>query len=414
MKKYVFIVPSVANMGGAQMYIRNKVLFLRENDWLVDVILAQGGNATLVELKDYDFVIPELAFDIYCFSKRKKNTVIEEIIKKICFDQFSEIVIESTCITESSWAEAVAKRIGAIHISFLLQEDNAVLNKGMRDFFLFKHSRRELIGITETSLMMMLEPFHPITKEESYWLPAYCNNVEADVESPYIGQIKNLDYDFLVGMLSRLEKPFVIPSIRDFCQYTQTHQDKKFLFLLMGDAPTGSGVLPQILDLIKEKAPNVCVIVTGYLYPVPTKLLEMCDAFFSSAGSGWVCMRSGVPTISYDGNDLKPIGVLGRGTQNALFRCENEPPQDFSVLMDQILIEKSIRKELPNYEGGLPDFSDHMKALKETAPEKKYFDVESIKPESKSDYKLKWALSVIGPENYLRLGFMKERWTRRK
>ena len=414
MKKYVFVVPTVANMGGAQMYIRNKVLWLRQRGWIVDVIAAQGGVAKLSELQEFNSVLPELAFDILNYAQNRKEKVINAIVRRICAGKTDETVIESTCISESSWAEAVAKQIGAKHISFLLQEDNYVLNKGMQNFFLYKLRRKELFGITNAALLAMFKPFHPISNEESYRLAAYCNNVEADVECPYIELVRSIEHDYIVGVLSRLEKPFVIPAIRDFCYFTKDYSDKKFLLLLMGNAPKGSGVLKQIKDVIGELSSNISIFETGYIYPVPTKLLEECDAFFTSAGSSWACMRSGVPTITYDGNDNRPIGILGRTTTNTLFRGENEPPQDFSKLMDDILFEKKYKKEAPNYRDGLPDFSDHMKALEETAPEKEYYDVESIKPESKSDYKLKWALSVIGPENYLKLGSLKEKWTRRK
>lgn len=413
MRKYVFIVPSIANMGGAQMYIRNKVLWLRQHGWEVDVIVSQGGVAKLSELQEFNYAVPESAFDIYNYSDRRKKRVIDRFVQKIASTRTEDTVIESTCTSESTWAEAVASRIGAKHISFLLQEYNALSNTGTRNFFLFKHKRKELFGITNTSLSAMFETFHPIAKEESYRLPAYCNNVEADVDSPYIKQSKDAVCDYRIGLLSRLEKSFVIPAIKDLCQFAKNHHDKKFLLLLMGNAPKGSGVLSQIQDYISEQTTNVFVIATGYIYPVPTKLLEECDAFFTSAGSSWACMRSGVPTITYDGNDNRPIGILGRTTNNTLFRGENEPPQDFSKLMDEILIEKKYPKEGPNYRQGLPDFSDHMKALEETAPEKEYFDVESIKPETRTDIKLKWALSIIGPENYLRLGSLKEKWTKR-
>lgn len=412
MNKYVFIVPSLANMGGAQMYVRNKVLWLRQYGWTVDVLLAQGGAANLRELKEFDYVLPELAFDILNYSKKKKRKVIDAIVKRLGPKTYEEIVIESTCISESSWAEAVALRVGAKHICYLLQEDNTILNKGMLDFFLYKLKRKELFGITETSLTTMFNNYYLIPKEESYQLPAYCTNVEADVESPYIEQAKRINHDYLVGMLSRLDKPFVLPSIKEFCKYANIHQDKNFLFLLMGDAPKGSGLLTQIRELVKETAPNVSILATGYLYPVPTRLLEMCDAFFTSAGSSWVCMRSGVPTIAIDGNDFKPIGVLGRTAQHSLFRGEGEPEQDFAKLMDDILMEKKYKKESPIYREGLPDFSDHMKALAMTSQEKEYYDVESIKPETKSDYKLKLALFIIGPSNYLKLGVLKQNWKR--
>lgn len=414
MKKYIFIVPSVANMGGAQMYIRNKVLWLRQRGWIVDVIMSQGGQTELVELQEFGFVVPEIAFDIYNYSERRKKKVINRIVQKIGSARKEGTVIESTCTSETTWAEAVASRIGATHISFLLQEYNALSNSGTRNFFLFKLRRKELFGITESSLYTMFESFCPISKEESHRLPAYCNNVEADVESPYIKQAKEAVCDYRIGLLSRLEKTFVMPAIKDLCTYAKMHQDKQFLLLLMGNAPKGSGVLSQIEDCIRERVSNISVLTTGYIYPVPTGLLEECDAFFTSAGSSWACMRSGVPTITYDGNDNQPIGILGRTTKNTLFRGENEPPQDFSKLMDDILVEKKYTKQAPNYKDGLPDFSDHMKALEETATERKYYDVESIRPETKSDFKLRLALSIIGPKNYLRLGFLKEKWSRRK
>lgn len=413
MRKYVFIIPTVANMGGAQMYIRNKLLWLRQQGWEVSVIVAQKGVARLKELQEFDLVVPELAFDIYNYSPKKKKKVIDFIVKKVCRGRIDELVIESTCISESSWAEEVARCINAKHISFLLQEDNTIINKGVQDFFMFKLRRKELFGITDVSLATMFSSFYSIKKEDSYSLPAYCNNVEADVDSPYIKKVKDAVCDYRIGMLSRLEKPFVTPAIKDFCLYAQAHHDKRFLLLLMGNAPKGSGILDQIKGQIKEYATNISVIATGYLYPVPTKLLEMCDAFFTSAGSSWVCLRSGVPTISIDGNDFKPIGILGRTTQHSLFRGENEPPLDFSKLMDDILIEKKYTKASPSYRKGLPDFSDHMKAVEDSSSEKEYYDVESIQPESMSDYKLKWALSVIGPENYLKLGYLKKKWLKK-
>lgn len=393
------------------MYIRNKVLSLRENGWMVDVILAQRGKAKLSELQEFDFVIPELSFEIFNYSKKTKERVINEIVNRIQIDFPDEVVIESTCISESSWAEAVAERLGAKHISFLLQEENIVRNSGMQKFFAFKHARKELFGISETSLQMMFESFSPISKEESYWLPAYCNNVEADVDSPFIHQMNSLNYDYLIGMLSRLDKPFVLPAITDFYQYAQKHQDKKFVLLLMGDAPKDFDALEQIKKILNRQVSNVTLIATGYMYPVPTRLMEKCDAFFTSAGSSWTCMRSGVPTITYDGNDLKPIGILGRTTMNPIFRGEDEPQQDFSELMKQILEDGIFKKEIPHYEEGLPDFSNHFESLSKTSPVKEYYNVEAISLESLSDYKLKWALAVIGPQRYLKLGSLKQRWS---
>lgn len=414
MKKYIFIAPTVANMGGAQMYIRNKMLWLKQQGWDVDIIVAQGGAAKLVDLQRFECVVSELAFDILNFSEKKKVKVVNKIVHRIGAVKTDNVVIESTCISETLWAEAVAKRIFAKHFVYLLQEENKINNKGVQDFFLFKLKRKELYGIIEPSLDKMFRPFYQIANNEMYHLPAHSENVEADIDSPFINLVSKSKKDYVVGMFSRLDKPFVIPAIKKFCQYANNHHDSKYLLLVMGDAPEGVNLGKKILNLIKKTTRNVSLVLTGYIYPVPTRLLKLCDVFFSSAGCAWVCARSGVPTIAIDGNDFSPIGILGRTTTHALFRGENESKQDFFKLMDEVLTEKKHKKESPYYKEGLPDFGDHIKALEESVSEKEYFDVESIKPETKMDFKLKYALAVIGPKNYLKLGALKEKWTKRK
>ncbi len=277
----------------------------------------------------------------------------------------------------------------------------------MQRFFSFKHKRRELVGIADTSLSDMFAPFQPLVKEESYRLPAYCNNVEADVEHPLINTVNSSTSDVVVGTLSRLDKPFVMPAIKQFCDYANKNKNKTFLYLLMGGAPEGSTIPEEIKTYISSKTKNVELLMIGYLYPVPTRLLEVCNVFFTSAGSCWACMRSGVPTISIDGNDYLPIGILGRTTQNTLFRGETEPPLDFSTLMDEILIQRKYKKEEPNYKSGLPDFQNHMDFLASSKPEKDYFDMDSIRIEDASEWILKWALAIIGPKMYQKLGAIK-------
>lgn len=407
MKKYVFLAPNIANMGGAQMYIRNKVLYLKDKGWETDVITEWDGVPAIEELKQFKIKVPEIAFDIYCYSRRRRKKVVSHLSQLIKNKDYEEIVIESTCIQECTWAEEVAKEIGAKNFCFLLQEDNYVTNSGMQQFFSFKHKRRELVGIADTSLSDMFASFQPLAKEDSYRLPAYCNNVEADVEHSLIKIVENSNEDIVVGTLSRLDKPFVMPAIKEFCVYANKHKEKKFLYLLMGGAPEGSSIPNDIQAYVSSYAKNVELVMVGYLYPVPTRLLELCDVLFTSAGSCWACMRSGVPTISIDGNDFSPIGILGRTTQNTLFRGDSEPRLDFSTLMDEILVKRKYIKEEPNYKSGLPDFQSHMDFLASSSQDKVYFDMDSLKVEGRSDRILKWALAIIGPKMYQRLGAIK-------
>lgn len=409
MKKYVFLTPTIASMGGAQMYIRNRALDVQEKGWKVDIITAQKGKVYIPELREYDFCIPELEFCYYLFSKKKRNYIIDIICKRILDAEYDEIVIESTCLSESTWAEVIAQRCNARHFAYLLQEDNTLISKIDQDFINFKFQRRELASITDQSAYDMFSNFSPITMEESAGchLPAYCNNVEEDIDSEWLYKIKSNHFDYLVGCLSRLNKPFIIPALNQFEKYVRAHQNKRYLLVMIGGAPESSHFEKNIRRKFRH-VNNVDLLITGYMFPISTRLLNTFDAFFTSAGSSWVCMRSGIPTISFDGNDFMPIGVLGRTTNHSLFRGDNEPPLDFASLMDEILIKGSFERQESHHELNKPDFTQHDSYRQKMSRNKEYFSFENAKLNA-SDKRLSFMLCIIGSNAYFRLGAFKRK-----
>ena len=179
--------------------------------------------------------------------------------------------------------------------------------------------------------------------------------------------------------------------------------------LLIGDTMGKSTAGAEISERLLREKDNVELIMTGYMYPIPTKLLEKCDVFFTSAGSAWVCARSGVPTIVYDGNDLKPIGILGRTTHSCLFRNDDEPVQDFTKLMNQILVDKKYGKHAPSYEDGLPDFRDHINFINQSEKENKYFDLSVLHVENKIEKIHKFFVVLLGDVIYGKILTLKAR-----
>ncbi len=407
MKKYIFFASCIKNMGGAQMYLRNKCLYLQDQGWDVSLVSAQKGKIYISELKRYNWFIPELGFNYYLFSRRKRERIVNEIIEKFIQKQYEDIVIESTCMSECTWGEVVAEKIGARHLCYILQEYNAANSLTEQKFLRFKYDRHELAGIVEKSLQNLFASFYPIDAAKSYFLPAYCNNVVEDIDSEDLKSINCQDYDYVVGCLSRLDKPFIIHALSDFINYAQSHSEKKFLLLMIGGSPEGSMFEKNIRKQF-ENVKNVTLYITGYLFPVPSQLLDICDAFFTSAGSSWVCMRSGVPTISYDGNDFRPIGILGRTTNSSLMRADNEPVQEFSSLLDDILEKGVYTKEKQTHEQNKPDFTEHDNFLSEMAKKKEYFGFDNVSLNN-AEKKLSLLLRIVGAENYYRLGAWKKK-----
>lgn len=412
--KYIIITPSIINMGGAQMYVRNKVVYMQEKGWKVDLISAQQGKVYIPELRQFGCLIPELGFGYYLFSKRKREKIIERLINRALDDQYDEIVIESTCISECTWAEVLAERCNARHLAYLLQEDNTLTSETDQQFVKFKFDRRELACIADPSAYNMFALFSPISMQQSIEcrLPAYCNNVVEDIHSEWIDIIKAKKYDYLIGCLSRLDKPFILPAVKDFIHFAESHPDNRMLLVMMGGAPEGSNSEKDLRKII-SKVGNVELLVTGYLFPVSTQLLAMFDAFFSSAGSAWVCMRTGIPTVSYDCNDLKPIGILGRTTKHSLFRDDTELPLSLCSLFDEIVIKKNFSREASAHELNKPDFTSHDQFLQQMLKDKQYFSFGNPKLGT-SEKKLAFMLRLIGAKAYAKLGKIKRNYLRHK
>ena len=399
MKKYIIITPTINYMGGAQMYVRNKILFCREKGWETLVIAGQGGNVVIPELKEFKNTFYELNFPSYFYSKRVKNRILNKLISLAKIKDNDEVIVESTGISNATWAELLSSKTGAKHLFFLLQERNKVVNKGLQQFMKFKLERREIAGIKKNSLSDMFRPFLVIDESESYRLSAKCNNVVEEVDSPLAKEIDEKKYDFIVGLISRLDKPFVQPAVTDFCSFTVKHPNKSFLFLVIGDAPANTGITQDLKNQIKQYD-NIDLIVTGYLYPIPLCLIRKCDVCLASSGSTRVGERSGVPTISFDGNDLKPIGIMGKTTNSSLFREAGQPIPKLDNLLNDILIKKKYDKEEPSYSSLKPDFKPHFDFVNASETKKEYFDVNTIKRETRDEKVVSAVLALIGAERY--------------
>ena len=58
------------------------------------------------------------------FTKRKRLSVEKKMAKLICDKSYDKIILESTSLTVSTWAESVASIVRAKHIVYLIQERN--------------------------------------------------------------------------------------------------------------------------------------------------------------------------------------------------------------------------------------------------------------------------------------------------
>lgn len=399
-KKYVFFTPRICNMGGAENYINSKKQWLEENGWVVDVIFYDDGPVFLKNVKDCHNRFDELEYPTFYYTKRKQQTTAKRIAKVINNRHYLQLIFESSDIVRALWAELVAKECNARHLYYDLQEFHNISNPYIADFVVFKFNRHELAGIGKNSMHeLMGQCGIDVPIGDKFRLLAYNNRPIADFDHPLIDEIKNLPHDYIVGSIGRLEKPFVIPSIKSFLEYAKIDSDHKYILLLIGDCSPGYNNRKQIEELC-SKVDNVRLIITGFIAPIPTCLIELCDMCFSCAGSASVSKMRGVPTVSIDVTDLLPIGVLGYTTVNSLNR-QDEPVLPLSYYFDIILKKHKYVKSNPDVQAPVTYIS-HFEYLEKAAAECEYYDMKRV-TWPKGVFASKTLMPIIGPKRYFEL-----------
>lgn len=397
MKRYIFLTPSIQNMGGAELYVRSKMVWLRHNGWSVDVVYIKGETIYIPEFKDCKYCISELKYPTFCYNKYRRKKILGNLIN-ICHGSstYEEIVIESTSVSISTWGELLSSEIHAKHLLYTLQEDNTISNDSLIKYLLFKYGRKELAGILPRSIYDMLHQVTDVKINNDYFLSAKQGNPVEDIDHPFVELIKDSTYDYVIGSVCRLDKPCILPTYKEVLNYIICHPDKKFILLLIGDAPKETGITEYIKNEA-TKVPNLQLFITGYLYPVPLRLIRLCDVCYSTSGSAYLSAKVGVPTISIDGKDFLPIGIVNYTTKNRLFR-DNEPIRPISEYFDEILIKHTypITDAEPYPE---VDYQDHLSFLSHSSLTKDYYDIHSLSWNSNQVIQ-KILMPIIGPYAY--------------
>ena len=384
MKKYVFLTFAVAGIGGTQIFVRNKLLFLRRQGYQVTVITTEPGryeDICVEELRPhFGFITPELIKNPYLYGRKSREDILSRLSHHIDPQNGDEITIESNFIAVTLWGELLARKLHARHCIFLIQEDYRLPFPKWLRFFAFKYRRGELAANTPHALSKLFKGFLDIPAGKNGALTAYCSNVVEACDSRFTPMIDGAD--FYIGSIGRLNKPFVLPMIGDVVEYAGRHPDKRFLLVLFGGSPESSDV-----DAVTEKcaaSPNLHLVVTGPIFPVPKHLIEKMDVFISSAGAAATSADLGRPTIVIDAHDFEPIGVLHHTTEEMVHRDPALPHPSTGALLDEIL----VGKKYPPQASRLQDepavmercFQEHMTYFGQADAELKYYPVWKVAP----------------------------------
>ena len=353
-KKYVFLQGTVAGVGGAQMYSITKARWLRENGWDVAVVYAADGDAVL----DYSGIQLEHCEALFLRPGALPRGVIEKTLNGMAslFSGADQIVIETNVIDFSVWGELFAEKFNGTNFIFSLGEKPPLTSKEEREFYKAKYRRGELASITESFLdALFLE--HEIGYKEAI-LIAHEGSAVADIpiEEDFLPQ----DCDYVIGLVSRLEKSFVRDAVQGIAAFAKKYRDKKICCVCVGNSSDRAAVNFIQKNLSGEK--NVCLMVLGEFSPLPRKLLASFDVAVAKAGCVHCCLEAGVLTIAYKMDEDVPMGVVCYDIPAGA----KEPSSNGHSLVDyleRVLVVQVYKNAIYPYEKRNVDFTLHQRFL---------------------------------------------------
>lgn len=341
-RTYVILCDVVGYISGAVIYYRNKVKYLCSRDWTVKILPIRRGEI-YVEGLDAHLV------GVFPFLREHPNEFsAEQLSKKI--DQMSDAVgnVEGFCVVEtgtdwsSYWGELLAQRLHARHFIYFLDESTDKVQNYL-DFFYFKLRRKELSCISKSTARKMFEGMSTVSQSELRSFSAYCTNSIQDFDNAFSRHIKQ--HEFNIGSIGRLDKPYVTKMLTDINAFANEYPRLDIQVVLFGGADRNT--VKKIRRFV-SRSDNITLMVSGYMWPLPKKTLEMMDVFVSAAGSASVSAKYlGIPTVALDVLGNGAIGFVGEEDYNRdhLYRDqENESPDNLQPYLAKVLSGTVVKR----------------------------------------------------------------------
>lgn len=386
MSKLYIILGFKAGISGGQIYVYNKTKYLEKYGWKVTVIDPIDSQPIYIEYlqKFKKNIVKELNTKPYFLSKKQKNEVLNRLISLSGWNkEFDDVVVESNTIAFSLWGELLAKKLNAKHLALLI---DAFFTDDMKydhmDYLNFKLNRKELAGINVNSLKELFKGYRTLKEEEKYSLSFVCVNSVEDVE--YKEQIDKNKYDYVIGSVGRLDKPFVPDMAKSVVDFANKYPDKKFLFLIVGGQASGD---TTVITKFTDGITNLDVHITGLIYPIPRRLINVMDICIASSGSTYGSTKLGVKTICVTDTDVSPLGVRGYGLTKKPFKNNRVYFGKLTDLIEDVLFHQYCDKYI--YEDTLDKVSEnvevymkaHIDFMRLSQNESQlYFSTDKIKP----------------------------------
>lgn len=356
MKKniYIFLNHDLGGVGGGQRYVFNKSKWLMNQGWRVYAFHA-GHEAPMLDypIDDVTSVLELRAYPKH-LGIRKTNKALHAMLSCLPKTDSCNYFIESSSTVFLPWGELLSQELKCCHFVFHIEEVVRPISRIEKEFLTHKLIKHELAVIKPGIAKKMVGScFSESYDFEKHKLTAHVGSPYADI--PFDHKFESSDY--VIGMVSRLEKPYIrkmMPSIEKFCL---KHPDKTILLVVVGGSPNKSDVA-FVANYTSVK--NLKIEMFGYMTVIPRKLLYRFDLFIGKAGAASATFREGILTATYSLENDKFLGLIGYDVPSS-GASEGYPKKKLEDTLESVFERREYASKPYSYEASCYEerFDEH-------------------------------------------------------
>lgn len=303
MKKYLLFVNNISDIGGAELYILRKSNYLNKKGFEVYIISGKAKDIKFEKLLNYKFIeIKEMLFPPTLFFK-KKDKIINEILKFIDYREKDEILIESHQVNPALWAEMLAEKVETTNLIYCITPFKPK-RKIHKSFYNKKLLSNELLGCNESYIR---DSFGIIYNNNYFNIPFDRNEIE--IVAPH--KKKNSDYDLRILTISRIEKGYIKQSILDLINFSKLNSKVRIKYDLILSEDKGKEY-DQLAKIIKNNEQgNLIINLKGPVAKLTSDLFEGYTIFIGMGTAILNAVSMGLPSLVVDYRNNKYYGFFG-------------------------------------------------------------------------------------------------------
>lgn len=404
MNKYILLSRSIGDIGGGQIYARNKINYMKKNNYVANLVFAHRNEIIIEDLKEYsNNYIQEFSICPTLLSKNKIKKTVEKFLEIVGIID-KNTIIEANSILLGLWAEIIAKEFNCLSYLYIISE---TADTKYKNFLEFKRSRKEIVGIKDEIYEKIFNSL-PKTDRYDFYLPVVCSNVTENCKNKKLDSVELQDFN--IASIGRLGKSYVPTLISEVVNFARANPNTNITFVIVGDVPDKS-IKKDIINRL-DSVINVKYYLVGSVYPIPIEFIKKMDVFVSAAGSANISARLGKPTISIDVNDFYSIGILNYNTTNIVFR-KNEKKVKISDELSFLYKDNYYKKiklkphnviidNVDNIDQAFKEHLDYIEQIKKNNS-LEYYDLINSKQATIKDFIKKLLILLFGIKIFLKI-----------